>query len=427
VGVAVLGWLLAGGFAAGLVLRVARTLGTPVVAGQRTSGTVELAVPTAYFWVAVAGLALGLVAVLLAVVTWARLRTPSDAVLHEVEEAYGAEVVREDPERRDQIARQWMRAQGLTMEAQQAFGWFLVLDGIIVVGGVVGYLLLGEHLVTGASFLVTVANAALTGFVLVLLWVGRQAYANPRFRRTVGITWDLGTFWPRAVHPLAPPCYAERAVPDLMGRLTMYAAQPDAPGKAVVLSCHSQGTVLGAAVLLQSDTAVSERASFLTYGCPLTRLYAPFFPAYFNDHALGRLGDYVAGGETPTPEDAGPAAGFWWRNFYRLSDPIGGPVFEALDPGRIDRPDGGLAAVDVLLLDPVFARSPGDPCFPRTFGHSDYFADRRFALTVRALRDAGPAVPSPTTAQVGMMPRPRLDGSSRRTSDTQPGHDATSG
>jgi hypothetical protein len=30
----------------------------------------------------------------------------------------------------------------------------------------------------------------------------------------VGVVWDVGTFWPRSAHPLAPPSYAELAVPQ---------------------------------------------------------------------------------------------------------------------------------------------------------------------------------------------------------------------
>ena len=54
----------------------------------------------------------------------------------------------------------------------------------------------------------------------------------------------------------------------------------------MLLSCHSQGSVLGAAVLLQVETAVSARTSFLTYGSPLARLYGGFFFAYFSPAAL---------------------------------------------------------------------------------------------------------------------------------------------
>ena len=119
-----------------------------------------------------------------------------------------------------------------------------------MVVGVVCFLIVEPEDLLAVPYLVDTANVAISGFVLALLWVGRQAYRSPAARRTVGIVWDLGTFWPRAVHPLAPPCYAERAVPDLLLRLRFYKES----GGRVLLSCHSQGTVLGAVVLLQAET-----------------------------------------------------------------------------------------------------------------------------------------------------------------------------
>lgn len=42
------------------------------------------------------------------------------------------------------------------------------------------------------------------GFLLFVTW-GRRAYKDASARRTIGILWDVGTFWPRAAHPFAPP------------------------------------------------------------------------------------------------------------------------------------------------------------------------------------------------------------------------------
>jgi hypothetical protein len=101
----------------------------------------------------------------------------------------------------------------------------------------VGYLAKGEvngsavHAVwlwQHASWLATAGRWAVGAMAVALIALGRRAYSDPATRRTVGILWDLGTFWPRATHPLAPPCYCERALPDLIDRMTWLA-----PGKTV--------------------------------------------------------------------------------------------------------------------------------------------------------------------------------------------------
>jgi hypothetical protein len=401
--IALLAWVLAGGFSAGIVLRAADILGTPVAPGYRGDDAYPLVVPLAYRWVAAAAFALAVTAVLSAVFVWVRLRRWKQMTT-DVAQAYGAAATKADEKRTEEIARAWARATLLTGEARRVLGFLLVVTAVVVLVAGVCFLFFRDSWAIDER-LVTAGNAVLSASVLGLLWVGRQAYRNPAQRRTVGIVWDLGTFWPRAVHPLAPPCYAERAVPDLIGRLEyLTGTGTDGAGKddgTVLLSCHSQGSVLGAVVLMQVGTPTSARTAFLTYGCPLARLYGRFFPAYFSATALDRLGGFLRDTDTDTEADIDTATGTdhrpaaaadaveratWrWRNLYRRSDPIGGAVFvdrppvwssARADPDDVDRP----------LLDPIFARSPGDPCSPPIRGHSNYFADPAFAWTADALQ-----------------------------------------
>ena len=85
-----------------------------------------------------------------------------------------------------------------------------------------------------------------------------SAWSDPTKRRTIGVLWDVGTFWPRSYHPLSPPCYTERAVPSCSagcGGCTTTAEQ-------VMLVAHSQGSVLATAALVQpgSGLRVTTRA-----------------------------------------------------------------------------------------------------------------------------------------------------------------------
>lgn len=207
------------------------------------------------------------------------------------------------------------------------------------------------------------------GFIL-LVACGRRAYKDASARRTIGILWDVGTFWPRAAHPFAPPCYAERAVPDLTWRIATWTR---ATGGRLVISGHSQGSVLAAATAWQLPPSTRRRVALLTYGSPLERLYGRWFPAHFGPDALGSLHEEVD----------------CWRNLHRLTDPIGGPIRLPGDRGPdVDRPP---------LRDPLaYGRTETHPLPAPILGHSDYQADPAFAEERRRLlARLRPDVPAP--------------------------------
>jgi hypothetical protein len=207
------------------------------------------------------------------------------------------------------------------------------------------------------------------GFILFVTW-GRRAYKDASARRTIGILWDVGTFWPRAAHPFAPPCYAERAVPDLTWRIATWTQHT---GGRLVLSGHSQGSVLAAAAAWQLPAAVRGRIALLTYGSPLERLYGRWFPAHFGPPALAALHRDVAS----------------WGNLWRATDPIGGPV--RLPSGTTPGVDHG------PLRDPLaYGRTPEHPLPAPILGHSDYQADPAFArVRARLLNRLRPDLPAP--------------------------------
>ncbi|AQS72366.1 hypothetical protein B1H29_32750 [Streptomyces pactum] len=207
------------------------------------------------------------------------------------------------------------------------------------------------------------------GFILFVTW-GRRAYKDASARRTIGILWDVGTFWPRAAHPFAPPCYAERAVPDLTWRMATWTR---ATGGRLVISGHSQGSVLAASAAWQLEPSARKRVALLTYGSPLERLYGRWFPAHFGPAALASLHEEVD----------------CWRNLYRRTDPIGGPMRL---PG-----DSGPAVDRAPLRDPLtYGRTELHPLPAPILGHSDYQADPAFAEErQRLLARLRPEVPAP--------------------------------
>lgn len=203
----------------------------------------------------------------------------------------------------------------------------------------------------------------LTSLPLAAILILRRSITSPSTRRSVAIAWDVATFWPRSFHPLAPPSYAERAVPELQGRLArLWAGEGGEPGSVVLLG-HSQGSVLVVAALacLEDEACrarvadprpLADRLSVITYGSPVRRLYARHFPAYFT-HGLVRR----AVGRLRHPETGELA----WRNCYRDTDYVG----YTLDDGRRFRD------LDTYLPDPPHPFAPPDEPSPPPRSHSE--------------------------------------------------------
>ena len=202
---------------------------------------------------------------------------------------------------------------------------------------------------TSLSIVANAGTYLISLSVLGLVLLGVQTYRNARVRRTVGVIWDLGTFWPRAAHPLAPPCYAERVVPELVHRATWLANEQG----GLVLSGHSQGSVLAAAAVLQLPPEARERTALLTYGSPLCRLYMRAFPNYFSEKVINDIGAAVAG---PGGQDGGSTCG-------------GGPTRSAAPSG---------SATGASPTRSRSTRRPATGCRPRSQAHCGYQVTPQF-------------------------------------------------
>ncbi|MCX5609556.1 hypothetical protein OHB39_18515 [Streptomyces sp. NBC_00047] len=361
--IAMLGCALGGVMSGGVAQRVADWLdggATPGMAGTPLPGP-----PVLLSWQAAVLPPLLLVLALLA--AWFAVR--GARARHRLARTIAAEYPGEAPDRSRSRRIAGARAAAALTDSAPWFvaavsGITLLLGAGALAGAWIGGQVPGEAARGSGPFLETAARAAQDsgswligfGFVLFVTW-GRRAYRDPAARRTIGILWDVGTFWPRAAHPFAPPCYAERAVPDLTWRMTGWTGRT---GGRLVISGHSQGSVLAAAAVWQLPPPVRRRVALLTYGSPLGRLYGRWFPAYFGPGPLTALHHEID----------------CWRNLWRATDPIGGPVLPAA-PQDVDR--GPLA-------DPVaYGRSSRHPLPAPILGHSDYQADPVFAAERDAL------------------------------------------
>ncbi len=248
----------------------------------------------------------------------------------------------------------------------------------------------------GAAAVVSLIAIAVAAWLVTLL---RQAYSDPAKRKTIGALWDVGTFWPRAVHPLAPPCYAERAVPEVVDRIRLLtghftdepadvaylkyqAGLPNlertvglmvSPGP-LLLTGYSQGSVIAPAVVAQLPAEVLPGVALLTLACPARRLYGRAFPAYFGQRQLTELASLL-GATTPGQEPGPDPEPGRWKNLRRRSDYIGSFVFVEPEPSLDDAYLHD--KIDQPCQDPVVLVQDANPSPPPTHRHSQWWQDPR--------------------------------------------------
>jgi hypothetical protein len=329
---------------------------------------------------------------------------------------------------RDAIARAW--AVGSMVEGDATAAMLAVIAGGMLVllvaqiaaaaaAGPAGHPVLLAGWLHGLASLVAGAGILVVGWLVLLL---RQAYSDPAKRRIIGAVWDVGTFWPRAVHPLAPPCYAERAIPEVVDRIRLLTgcwgagagdiprmhsqagqlnsppgglSVPDGP---VLLTGYSQGAIIAPAVVAQLPRETQDRVALLTLACPARRLYGRAFPAYFGGDQLDVLFDML------TVQEDQPYVR--WKNLCRRSDYIGSYVFTdifagpAADAGADELASTGKLKrdIDQLCLDPVILVPDGNPTPPPVHRHAGWWPDPRTNemadQLVKLLRQSASAKPA---------------------------------
>jgi hypothetical protein len=367
----------------GLLIATADTLGDAVPASEwaRNSGSFDT--PIVYADVVggtavMTALALLLVA-LLAVVAWRRslARAPTFAEVR----AWYRDVTDLDQNQPGDVA--WARRVGKAVAVakltDRAAG-LVTFTGVAVAAVALAASVASGFSSSGASLLLfpslhEPASLLLGLLPLALVALLNRSYRSPGLRRGIGTFWDVATFWPRWFHPWAPPSYGERAVPQLRVRLHNLAS-----AHRVILSAHSQGTVIAVATLASmlpnggDSSHEHRRVVLVTHGSPLGRLYARYFPDYFDQSLFTAVADLLG--------DEGDPIG--WYNLRRSTDYIGGEIF----------PDPPARAVDRHVLDPESPRSemPGEAP-PPIQGHSNYYRQteyRRIIIDI-TVRHAPPA------------------------------------
>ncbi|MEU4244117.1 hypothetical protein [Actinoplanes sp. NPDC026619] len=354
--VAVLGLLSVNVAGLGCLVTAAKSLGLP-------KDAVFAALRDQVPWLTLAPIAVGIVFLLVELIRYALAGRSTGAVLGEYAGRAAATPAPPPPwdawrcnalpidgicdgERRRRM--RWVRAvargrklAGFAPDVRYLLVGFVAIAAVVLAGIQADIGALRNPLPTfGDDLAVTIAGLIPVAGVALLRW----GWGRPDARRWLGVLWDVGTFWPRSFHPFAPPCYTERAVPDLQRRIRWL----NDSGSRVVVVSHSQGSVLAALALVQQPAG---QPALVTFGSPLRKLYGWAFPAYVHGEVLDRLRE--------------------WRNFSYPTDYIGGPV--------------GRAGVDVPLPDPGSAWYVAGEPMPPMRRHTGYWSDEAMWLEIDRL------------------------------------------
>ncbi|HEX4724003.1 MAG TPA: hypothetical protein VH333_15910 [Pseudonocardiaceae bacterium] len=253
------------------------------------------------------------------------------------------------------------------------------------------------------------ALAFLAGALLREVYAAAQA---PTTARRLGALSDLACFWPRESHPMVPPCYALKVVPELAARAAEHLAEPNT---RVVLAGHSQGTMIVAAATTRLLAGLSEqdtgRLGIVLAGSPLQSAYSRAFPAVVPHDGLCDLHHDLAGR---------------WRTLCRGTDPIGGgvttwrrQVFDEQLIGVGFRADGTSGALspavvgptgalvlggDHWLPDPQRGPFPGRRWAPGVLHHQDYISDPEWDRAVACAAGMESPVQTSTRPTVFRLP-----------------------
>jgi hypothetical protein len=401
--------LLGGGFGAGVALAVRKAVGG------------DLTLPRGYDYITVLWGVAGVLAALSALavgattgfVRWTSVRRGVDwarevSLLH---------IGRGRDARR--AARAWWWAR---WERNHSHHVVLMIAGVLSAGAVPATVLRLRELDPPAwARPFSVLGVAVLGVLAVgLLRAVYLAARRPESARRLGVLTDIASFWPREAHPVVPPCYALKVVPELIARAKEHLRDP---GTRVVLAGHSQGSLLVAVatarLLEELPEHERERVGLLTAGSQLQWAYPRAFPSVVPHSSLAALAGGLDGR---------------WRALCRGTDPLGGAVttwrrqvFDGMLLGVGFRPDGTEGALppalrgptgalvlggDHWLPDPQRGPFPGRRWASGVCGHADYTSDPEWDRAVAmAAGLERPGSPPPTFGLVlptARQPLPHL-------------------
>ncbi|MFI9813911.1 hypothetical protein [Saccharothrix variisporea] len=394
--IAVVGTTLATGFSGGLAFWTANFIGKPVVDGEAPAevvscrcaeATIELS--TSYWTAALlwGALLVALVLGLGGLLAWQRVKWRRDKLPEEVEGDYPGSA----PSARTtgKVVNRWRWAL-LKYRYHWGLGMLALLGGALVaVNGVIVLIRMFPKWRSRPPFWLDgafstfgqlgawVASATLAG----LLFIGLRSWQGQKMRTAVGVVWDLIAFWPRLAHPICPPPYGGRTALLLKRRVEHLVSKDKV--EVVVLSGHSQGSVVCTAVVRLIGPDRRSKVRLVTYGSQLQWAFARLFPTYMGYAEMKEMYAELRGR---------------WRNIHRWTDPLGGPVLTWPASGAEPHPTISTwtllakGAHDIRFVDPVTVG--GDEAVtPRSAmrGHSGYYLDPRFDDQVADLVEQPPA------------------------------------